>query len=87
MKQALRWSRKASRRMTQVSETDLLKRVTVDPHIYGPANSTRAQLIAELEALRAAGAFERVTSLRNQYSAPSLKSVSDKQLLAAIHDV
>ncbi len=46
----------------------------------------RAQLIAELEALRAAGAFEHVTSLRNQYPVPSLKSVGDKQLLAAVHE-
>ena len=37
-----------------------------------------ARLIAELEALRAAGAFEHVTSLRNQFPAPSLKYVSDR---------
>ena len=50
------------------------------------ADPTRAQLIAELEALRAAGAFEHAKSLRNQYPAPSVKYVSDKQLLAAIHE-
>jgi len=43
----------------------LVKTLQVAP---GPsADPTRAQLIAELEALRAAGAFEHVTSLRNQF--------------------
>ena len=51
-----------------------------------PADPTRAQLIAELEALRAVGAFKHVTSLRNPYPTPSLKYVNDKQLLAAIHE-
>jgi len=50
------------------------------------ADPTRAQLIAELEALRAAGAFKHVTSLRNPYPTPSLKTVNNKQLLAAIHE-
>lgn len=47
---------------------------------------TRTQLIAELDALRAAGAFDHVRSLRNQYPAPLLKHISDAQLLAAIHE-
>ncbi len=51
-----------------------------------PADPTRAQLIAELEALRAAGAFKQVSSLRNQYPAAALKTVSDQQVLAAIHE-
>jgi hypothetical protein len=62
----------------------LVKTLQVAP--ITPADPTRAQLIAEMEALRAAGAFEHVRSLRNQYPAPSLKAVSDKQLLAAIHE-
>ena len=61
----------------------LVKTLQVGPS--ASADPTRAQLIAELEALRAAGAFKHVTSLRNLYPAPSLKTVSDKQLLAAIH--
>ena len=62
----------------------LVKTLQVAP---GPsADPPRAQLIAELEALRAAGAFEHVTSLRNRYPAPALKYVSDQQLLAAIHE-
>jgi hypothetical protein len=47
---------------------------------------TRSELIAEMEALRSAGAFEQIRSLRNRYPAPSLKHVSDRQLLAAIHE-
>jgi hypothetical protein len=62
----------------------LVKTLQVAPNT--PADPTRAQLIAELEALRAVGAFEHVTSLRNRYPTPSLKTVSDKQLLAAIHE-
>ena len=62
----------------------LVKTLQVAP---GPsADPSRAQLIAELEALRAAGAFEHAISLRNQFPAPSLKYVSDQQLLAAIHE-
>lgn len=47
---------------------------------------TRQQLIAELDALRAAGAFDRVDSLRDQYANPALKTVSDQQLRAAIRE-
>jgi len=56
------------------------------PQTDSGADPTRAQLIAELEALRAAGAFEHVTSLRNRYPAPALKTINDQQLLAAIHE-
>ena len=59
---------------------------TLQVTLNAPADPTRAQLIAELEALRAAGAFEHVISLRNQYPASVLKYVNDKQLLAAIHE-
>jgi len=62
----------------------LVKTLQVTPS--ASADPTRAQLIAELEALRAAGAFKHVTSLRNPYPTPSLKTVNDKQLLAAIHE-
>jgi len=56
------------------------------PCSVADANPTRAQLIAELDDLRAGGAFERVNSLRNRYPAPALKSVNDRHLLAAIHE-
>ena len=51
-----------------------------------PSNLTRQELIAELDALRAAGAFDRVDSLRNQFASPALELVSDRRLLAAIHE-
>lgn len=52
----------------------------------GAGDPTRAQLIAELETLRAAGAFEHATSLRNQYPVLSLRYVTDQQLLTSIHE-
>jgi hypothetical protein len=50
------------------------------------ANPTRAQLIAELKALHAAGAFDHVESLRNKYANPALPALSDDELRAAIHE-
>lgn len=50
------------------------------------AEPTRASLIAELEARRAAGAFEHVESLRNRYANPALDDVTDSELLTTIHD-
>jgi hypothetical protein len=52
----------------------------------GSSNPAREQLLLELRALRQAGAFERVDSLRNQYYAPSLERVSDEELLSVIHE-
>jgi hypothetical protein len=75
---------KAALSLRPEQKTILVKTLQVAPN--APADPTRAQLIAELEALRAAGAFEHVTSLRNQYPASSLKYVSDKEVLAAIHE-
>jgi len=75
---------KVARQLRPEQKAALVKTLQVAP---GPsADPTRAQLIAELEALRAAGAFEHVISLRNQFPAPSLKYVSDQQLIAAIHE-
>jgi hypothetical protein len=47
---------------------------------------TREDLIAELEALRAAGAFNNVESLRNKYANPALDALTDEQLSADIHE-
>jgi len=47
---------------------------------------TREELIAELEALRAEGAFENVESLRNRYAKPGLDDLTDEQLEADIHE-
>jgi hypothetical protein len=62
----------------------LVKTLQVSPS--PSADPTRTQLIADLEPLRAAGVFEHVTGLRNQFPAPSLKYVTDQQLLAGIRE-
>jgi hypothetical protein len=52
-----------------------------------PASSpTRQELIAEKEALRAAGAFEHVKSLRNKCANPALNELSDEELRATIYE-
>ena len=48
---------------------------------------TRDELIAELEALRAAGAFEQVESLRNKFDNPASSALSDDELHTTIRDV
>lgn len=58
----------------------------INPRSVSDADPARVLLIAELDDLRAAGAFERVNSLRNRYPAPALKSVNDQELLTAIHE-
>ena len=50
------------------------------------ASPTREQLIAELEAQRAAGVFKQVESMRNQYANPDLAHLTDQDLTTTIHD-
>jgi hypothetical protein len=47
---------------------------------------TREQAIAELEALRAAGAFDHVESLRGKYVRPGL-DISDEELNSYLRTV
>jgi hypothetical protein len=47
---------------------------------------TREQTIAELEALRAAGAFEQVESLRGKYKRPGLE-ITDEELNAYLREI
>jgi hypothetical protein len=47
---------------------------------------TREELIAELEFLRAVGAFDDAESLRNKYANPAAPDWTDEQLSAAIHE-
>jgi phosphoribosylformylglycinamidine (FGAM) synthase-like amidotransferase family enzyme len=47
---------------------------------------TREELIAELDALVAAGAFEHVDSLRNAYANPAVANLTDEQLMTDIHE-
>lgn len=48
---------------------------------------TREQAIAELNALRAAGAFENVESLYGKYANPNVPDVSDEELTAYLREV
>src|SRR5262245_39076879 len=47
---------------------------------------TREELIAELETLRAAGAFNNAESLRNKYANSASSNLTDEQLAADIHE-
>ena len=60
--------------------------LTTLQHEQAAPELTREQLIAELNALRAAGAFDRMDSLRDQYPSPALDGVSDRELRAAIRE-
>lgn len=60
--------------------------LTTLQHEQAAPELTREQLIAELNALRAAGAFDHTVSLRDQYPSPALDGVSDQQLRAAIRE-
>lgn len=60
--------------------------LTTLQHEQAAPELTREQLIAELNALRAAGAFDHTVSLRDQYPNPALDGVSDQQLRAAIRE-
>lgn len=48
---------------------------------------TREQLIAELEALRAADAFKNVVSLRNIYATPDAATPSEEELNAYLREI
>lgn len=48
---------------------------------------TREQAIVELEALRAAGAFEHIDSMRGKYARPDLSGVTDEELNAYLREV
>jgi hypothetical protein len=48
---------------------------------------SRESLIAELQALRASGAFENVESLRNAFYTPAMESLTTEQLLADLHRI
>lgn len=73
----------AAQKLTPQQKALLAQSLELPPPDLGP---TREQLIAELEALRAAGAFEGTASLRNKYANPALADMTDEQLLADIHE-
>jgi hypothetical protein len=51
-----------------------------------PERVTRDMLLAELEQLRAQGAFDHVESLRNQYTEPPL-NLTDAELRASLREI
>lgn len=59
---------------------------TIELESWAGAGVTRAQLLAESEALRALGAFDRPDSLRHRFANPSVSYVTDHQLLSVIHE-
>jgi hypothetical protein len=59
---------------------------TIELESWAGTGVTRAQLLAESEALRALGAFDRPDSLRNRFANPSVAYVTDHQLLSVIHE-
>jgi len=74
---------RAVHRWRPEQKTALLKALQ---HEQAAPELTREQLIAELNALRAAGAFDQTVSLRDQYPSPALDGVSDQQLRAVIRE-
>jgi hypothetical protein len=75
---------KAVHELRPEQKAALVQTIEMDSWLGGDV--TRSQLIAESEALRAVGAFERVDSLRNRFASRALTYVTDHQLLSAIHE-
>lgn len=73
----------AARKLSPQQKSLLAQSLELPPLDIGP---TREELIAELKTLRASGAFDNVESLRNKYANPALHDLTDKQLLADIHE-
>lgn len=73
----------AAQKLTPQQKVLLAQSLAVPPLDMGP---TREELIAELETLRAAGAFNHVESLRNQYANPVLDALTGEQLSAELHE-
>jgi len=73
----------AAQKLNPQQKALLIQSLEIPPVDIGP---TREELIAELEALRAAGAFDNVESPRNKYANPALEALTDEQLSADIHE-
>jgi hypothetical protein len=76
----------AARKLPAEQKAALIQTLQAPVNKGSPLAPTREELIAELEALRAAGAFNHVESLRNKYASPALDDLSDEQLRATIHE-
>jgi hypothetical protein len=73
----------AARKLSLQQKALLIQSLDIPSLDMGP---TREALIAELDALRAAGAFDNVESLRNKYANPAVDDLTDEQLSADIHE-
>ena len=73
----------AAQKLNPQQKALLAHSLEAPPPDMGP---TRDELIAELETLRASGAFDNVESLRNKYANPTLDALTDAQLSADIHE-
>jgi hypothetical protein len=74
---------RAVQKLTPEQRAQLVRTLNMPPLDMGP---TREELIAETEALRAAGALQGVAPLRNKYADPSRPELTDPQLRADIRD-
>ena len=73
----------AARQLSPRQKALLVQELELLPIDMGP---TRDELIVELEALRNAGAFDNVESLRNKYANPTLDALTDEQLAEDIRE-
>lgn len=77
---------KAAHQLSHAEKVALLR--TLQPEVaIEETGLTREQAIAELEALRAAGAFEHIDSMRGKYARPDLAEVSDEELNAYLRAI
>jgi hypothetical protein len=73
----------AAQKLPQEQKAALIYSLQADREETG---LTREQALAELEALRAAGAFNNVESLRGKYARPDLE-ISEDELSSYLHNI
>src|SRR5258708_23844622 len=74
---------KAAQKLPEAEKAALVQTLQTDSNNL---SFTREQGIAELEALRAAGAFDHVESLAGKYARPGVE-LSDDELNAYLHEI
>jgi hypothetical protein len=73
----------AVQRLSQQEKAILAQTLEMPPLHTGP---TREELLAELESMRAEGAFAGAASLRNKFADPALDHLTNEQLSVDIHE-
>ena len=73
----------AAQKLTPPQKAALIQTLQADTETI---SLTREQAIAELEALRAAGAFDHAESLAGKYARPGVE-VSEDELNAYLHEI